>query len=176
MIREPKREGGLTPEAFRKLIDVDYDPAARRVLAAAVQSTESDLDMITERFFGEEFAKKYDSLTGIARHAMLYVVAQDGLVRGENLRRDMLLDGFGDTSPTLCNLINEGLFIVLPNPGELELDVPRLVETGTVLQRDLAIGLHIVETFKELSKVVLAEETADIDGVEQITSSQIRSR
>lgn len=171
MIREPKREGGLTPEAFRKLIDVDYDPAARRVLAAAVQSTESDLDMITERFFGEEFAKKYDSLTGIARHAMLYVVAQDGLVRGENLRRDMLLDGFGDTSPTLCNLINEGLFIVLPNPGELELDVPRLVETGTVLQRDLAIGLHIVETYKEISKVVLAEETADIDGVEQITSS-----
>lgn len=171
MAREPKREGALTPEEFLKLLESDYDPSTKRLIASAVGGTDSDLANLTERFFSEEFALKYDALTGIERHALLYVVAQGGGVRGENLRRDMLLDGYGDTSADLSSLVNQSLLIVLPNPGEVALDVPRLVEQGTVLQRDLTVGFHIVERFRDMAESMLAEASEEIEDVTRVTSS-----
>ncbi|MEZ4459296.1 MAG: helicase-associated domain-containing protein [bacterium] len=171
MLREPKREGALSPEEFMKLLESDYDPSTKRLIAAAIGGTDSDLKNLTERLFGDDVAARYDELSGVARHALFYVVAQGGGVRGENLRREMLLDGYGDTTDVLADLVNKSLFIVLPNPGEVLLDVPRLIEQGTVLQRDLTIGAHIVQKFKETSATVLAEESEEIEDVTRITSS-----
>src|SRR5690554_7648329 len=97
---------------------------------------------------------------------MSQVAASGGRMRGENLRRDLLLRGFGDTDPVLRALVEQLLLIPLPNPGESELDIDTLLEMDSFLQRDLALPVPLKELLSDegemLGREAIVAWTGDI--------------
>lgn len=169
MSREIKNQA-LSPEALKKVIETDYDPVSRRLLAVALDGTESDLDGLVASYFSAATVERCHRLVGVERHALETIVASGGRVRGENLRRELLLDGYGDTRDVLDGLVVKALVMTLANPGEPQLDLSRMMEHGTILQRDLAVGQPIMDALAA-EAAQLQEESEQIDGVERVMSS-----
>jgi len=97
----------------------------------------------------DEFADRLEELDTVHRAILRQVAEADGRMRGENLRRDLLLRGFGDTEPTLRELVNKCILIPIPNPGESELDIEALLDEDNFLQHDLAVPAFVEEELSE---------------------------
>ncbi len=108
---------------FARAWDVADDPEA--VAQVAGQGFDDDIDL-------EDADPTVRALLGL-------VAERGGRVRGENLRRDLLLRGFGESRSTIEELLTRGWLVALPNPGEHDCNLNSVFEQKTFLQRELAV-------------------------------------
>ncbi len=143
--------GPLKTGELAALFERGYSLSSKRFLAdcwglapeseeAVVAARVNDPAVVDERL------AKVDKLQ---RVILSQVAASGGRMRGENLRRDLLLRGFGDTDQLLRELVESSMLIPLPNPGESELDIEGLLDTDSFLQRDLAVPVPMKEALGE---------------------------
>lgn len=141
------KSGPLHSEELESLFERGYGLSSHRFIAQA-WGLEADAEgdevaaVIDET---DEVAERLDELDAVQRAILSQVAESGGRMRGENLRRDLLLRGFGDTEPTLRELVNTCILIPIPNPGESELDIEALLEDDNFLQHDLAVPAFVEE-------------------------------
>ncbi len=142
--------GPLTRSEFNRLLDRGYCDASHRFFARA-WDVEEDLESVAA--VAEDGLKTEIDLVALeptARAVFGMIAERRGRVRGENLRRDLLLRGFGESRSTIRNLIVRGWIIALPNPGEHACNLNSVLEQETFLQRDLAV---LESTFNRLDEL-----------------------
>src|SRR5690554_6448892 len=102
-ITRPERHRGqpapLDLREIEALFERGYDTASKRFLA---ETWGLDPDHVTAGQLGEILADReyleglLDSVTSLQQIALGHVVASGGRLRGESLRRELLLRGFGE--------------------------------------------------------------------------------
>ncbi|MFU8803306.1 MAG: helicase-associated domain-containing protein [Bradymonadaceae bacterium] len=103
-------------------------------------SKEIHLEEVLDQLFSVKDVKGHlTDLSEPSRAVLGQLAAAGGRIRGESLRRDLLLRGFGETASYLRELIARALVFCLPATGEYDLDVETLLEADSFLQRELAI-------------------------------------
>lgn len=160
---EEQSPGGLGSEEIESLFERGYDLSSKRYIAEAwgLKPDAVPTEVATRINDTEHISTRLQDIGKLKRATLSQVSANGGRMRGENLRRDLLLRGFGDTEKVLRELVESCILIPLPNPGESELDIESLLEQDNFLQRDLAVP-HPV--YKEL------ESEADQLGPEALDS------
>ena len=143
--------GPLESRELEALFERGYSLSSKRYLAETWGlSPESEAEDIAAHLNKKDVAdERLAGATKLQRVTMSQVAASGGRMRGENLRRDLLLRGFGDTSKVLRELVEQSLLVPLPNPGESELDIEGLLEQDSFLQRDLAVVAPLEEQLTE---------------------------
>ncbi len=139
--------GPLTQDELANLLERGYADASLRFFARTWKVGE-EADVVAE-VASQGFANDIDleALEPTARAVFGLIAERGGRVRGENLRRDLLLRGFGESKATIRNLIVRGWLVALPSPGEHACNLNSVLEQETFLQRDLAV---LQSTFERL--------------------------
>ena len=149
--RSRSSQGPLTKGELTDLLERGYADASRRFFARTWE-TEEDIEsvaVIAEN--GLDTDIDLTALEPTARAVFGIIAEREGRVRGENLRRDLLLRGFGESRSTIRHLIVRGWIVALPNPGEHDCNLNTVLEQETFLQRDLAVLSSTYERFDELT-------------------------
>ncbi len=143
--------GPLETDELQALFERGYSLSSKRFLAEGWGiAPESEEEAVAVRVTDPDIAEeRLEGISKLQRVTLSQVAASGGRMRGENLRRDLLLRGFGDTEAVLRELVVESLLIPLPNPGESELDIEALLEQDAFLQRDLAVTVPLKEWLTE---------------------------
>jgi len=133
--------GPLSSEELISLFDRGYGLSSHRFIAHGWGlEPDADAEDIAEAVVDESnVSERLESLSDVQRAVLAQVAASGGRMRGENLRRDLLLRGFGDTEDTLRELVTDCILVPVPNPGESELDIENLLDQDSFLQHDLAV-------------------------------------
>ncbi len=139
--RTEKRTGPLERDELMALFDRGYAHASRRwigkVWAQGGDASAEEVCTVLED--QEKLEPRYLDVPELGQVALELVAAAGGRMRGENLRRDMLLSGLGDQRDVLRELMERGLLIPVPAAGEVDLDLEIQLEQGTYLQRDVTL-------------------------------------
>lgn len=153
--RHRNAQGPLGPEEFSAYLERGYDESTQRFFARVwdVQEDPEVLKEVAEKGFANPI--KFQDLSLLAKAIFATIARRGGRLRGEALRRELLLAGFGESEEVLLALIRKGFLVPLPNPGEHDCNIDMLVEHGNFLQRDIAV-LESVYTF--LAELEGAEE------------------
>jgi hypothetical protein len=135
------QSGPLTTDELESLFERGYGLSSHRFIS---QAWDLDPDAEPERVAAQiededQVAERLESLDTVPRAILSQVAASGGRMRGENLRRDLLLRGFGDTEDILRDLVAQCILVPIPNPGESELDIEALIDQDNFLQHDLAV-------------------------------------
>ncbi|MFW5967275.1 MAG: helicase-associated domain-containing protein [Persicimonas sp.] len=165
--------GPLETDELESLFERGFSHASKRFLAekwgldpeseeAHVAKRVNDPEMVGERL---------ESVSKLQRVTLSQVSASGGRMRGENLRRDLLLRGFGDTEEVLRELVEHSLLVPLPNPGESELDIEGLLEQDNFLQRDLAVPVPFLEQLTDEAESLGPEALGTWSGEIEATRS-----
>lgn len=151
------KSGPVGQEELESLFERGYGLSSHRFIAQAwgldAKSEGEEIAAVVDD--SDNVAERLEHLGKMERAILGQVAASGGRMRGENLRRDLLLQGFGDTEGELRNLVEQCILIPIPNPGESELDIEALLDQDNFLQHDLA-----VPTFAEQE---LGDEADSID-------------
>jgi hypothetical protein len=167
--RSRGKSGPLESEELLGLFNRGYGLSSRRFLAESWGlEPEAEGEEVAGRINDEDAViGRLKNLSKRERVALSQVAASGGRMRGENLRRDLLLRGFGDQGVTLKSLVESSILIPLPNPGESELDIEGLLEQENFLQRDLAVPVPLIEELSEeaesLGPEALGQWSGDIE-------------
>lgn len=169
--------GPVTTEELESLLDRGYGLSSHRFIAEAWGlEPDAEAEKIAERAEGDSpVREKLEDLEDLVRVILSRVIEEGGRLRGENLRRDLLLRGFGDVEDLLRQLVVDCVLLPLPNPGESELDVENLLEKDNYLQRDLALPITLESTLEaehDLDREAVRSWEGDI---EQILDEDIDS-
>ena len=158
--------GPLGREEFFQLLERGYADVSVRFFARTWDiEAEHDIEAISAiAEDGLDRSIDLEALEPTARAVFGIIAERGGRVRGENLRRDLLLRGFGESRSTIRNLIVRGWIVALPNPGEHDCNLNGMLEQETFLQRDLAV---LEPTFQQL------DEVADDDALDAPAWSQV---
>lgn len=165
--RSRSSRGPLTRSEFTRLLDRGYCDASRRFFSRAWDVGEEIEEVAAVAEEGLRTEIDLSALEPTARAVFGIIAERRGRVRGENLRRDLLLRGFGESRATIRNLIVRGWVVALPNPGEHACNLNAVLEQETFLQRDLAVLESTFNRFDELDDddaldaPAWAEATAD---------------
>lgn len=137
--RPRSSQGPVTGEELLRLLERGYADASFRFFARTwnVGEEVADVAKVAENGHGQTL--DVTTLDPTTRAVFGIIAQRGGRVRGENLRRDLLLRGFGESEQTLRELIVDGQLVVLPNPGEHDCNIDSILEQGTFLQRELAV-------------------------------------
>ena len=135
------QSGPLTTDELESLFERGYGLSSHRFISQAWDlDPDEDPELIASQIEDEDqVAERLESLDTVPRAILSQVAASGGRMRGENLRRDLLLRGFGDTEDILRDLVNQCILVPIPNPGESELDIEALIDQDSFLQHDLAV-------------------------------------
>ncbi|TXD35316.1 hypothetical protein FRC98_16000 [Lujinxingia vulgaris] len=135
----PSTSGPLGAEELRSLLERGYADTSVRFLARAWRCQPEAETLIAA--VDDTSLRPLDpaSLTELERAVFWLLQERGGRARGENLRRDLLLRGFGESEPTLASLIAAGLLIPIPAAADHDCDIEVLLERGSFLQHDLAL-------------------------------------
>ena len=167
--RSKGTSGPLESEELLTLFNRGYGLSSRRFLAESWGlEPESEGEAVAARINeSDAVIGRLKNLSKRQRVALSQVAASGGRMRGENLRRDLLLRGFGDQGDTLKSLVESSMLIPLPNPGESELDIEGLLEQENFLQRDLAVPVPLIERLsgeaESLGPEALGQWSGDIE-------------
>ncbi|QDG50748.1 hypothetical protein FIV42_08395 [Persicimonas caeni] len=143
--------GPLESEELVALFERGYSLSSKRFLAETWGlSPESEGIQVAGHVNSKDVVdERLAQVNKLQRVILSQVAASGGRMRGENLRRDLLLRGFGDTDEVLRELVEQALLIPLPNPGESELDIEGLLDQDSFLQRDLAVVVPLKDQLTE---------------------------
>ncbi|RAL24955.1 hypothetical protein DL240_01730 [Lujinxingia litoralis] len=136
----PLSQGPLDATEFTALRERGYADASLRFLARAWEVSADPEDLCAALTDPHTRALDTEALSEIERAVFWLIQERGGRARGENLRRDLLLRGFGESEPALAALIATGWLIPIPAAGEHDCDIEVLLERGTFLQHDLALS------------------------------------
>ncbi len=175
--RSRSSQGPLTRKELAQLLDRGYADPSRRFFSRT-WDVEEDIDVVAA--VAEEGLDSEIDLSALeptARAVFGMIAEREGRARGENLRRDLLLRGFGESRSTIRNLIVRGWIVALPNPGEHDCNLNAVLEQETFLQRDLAVLSSTYERLDDLddddaldapawSEVIESEQPATIGDLE----------
>jgi hypothetical protein len=144
--------GPLEPRELEGLFERGYSLSSKRFLAETWGLSPESEGIDVARHINQQKVvdKRLADISKLQRITLSQVAASGGRMRGENLRRDLLLRGFGDMNDVLRELVEQSLLIPLPNPGESEMDIEGLLDLDSFLQRDLSVPVPM--------KVRLTEE------------------
>lgn len=180
--RPERHRGQPAPLYLREieaLFERGYDTGSKRFLAIAWGL---DPDRVTAGQLGEILANReyleslLGSVSSLQQIALGHVVASGGRLRGESLRRELLLRGFGETADSLRDLVERGLLVPLPSPGESEFDIEKLLDHENFLQHELAVGEAVFERFAGFSDDVGPEALGTFSGtIRETATSSIES-
>lgn len=166
--RNRNGSGPLKSAELLSLFNRGWGLSSRRFLAEAWGlEPEAPGEALAARIHDADFAlDRLADFSGQQRVALSQVAASGGRMRGENLRRDLLLRGFGDQGDTLKSLVAASILIPLPNPGESELDIEGLLDQENFLQRDLALPFPLIDALsaeaESLGPEALGQWSGDI--------------
>lgn len=148
--------GPVESGELEALFERGFSLSSRRFIAEAWGlKPESEYDQIAQRVNDPKVVEsRLGEVDKLQRVTLSQVAASGGRMRGENLRRDLLLRGFGDTEGVLRTLVERLMLIPLPNPGESELDIEELLEMDSFLQRDLALPVPLKEFLSEEAQML----------------------
>lgn len=135
------KSGPLDSDELESLFERGYGLSSHRFIAQAwgLEATAEGEEVAAAIDESDRVADRLEKLDTRERGILGQVAASGGRMRGENLRRDLLLQGFGDTEDLLRRLVEECILIPVPNPGESELDIEGLLDQDNFLQHDLAL-------------------------------------
>lgn len=151
-----------------------YSITSRRLFSTSLGVEDISPEAIIEQWTSAEHAARYKDLEGHEHLVLYHVTRSGGRVRGENLRRDLVLEGHGDLTATLRALITRGLIMVLPNVGEMDFELDTVLEGETILQRELLLPPGLTKLFEELSLGVgLEGQDLDVTDVVDASSSML---
>ncbi len=150
--RNRSSHGPLTEAELLGLLDRGYADASRRFFARTWDVEEENIEAVAQAVSGD-IGRDIDltALEPTARAVFGILAERGGRVRGENLRRDLLLRGFGESRDTIRNLIVRGWLVALPNPGEHAFNLNEVLEQEAFLQRDLAVLKTTYDRFDDLA-------------------------
>ncbi|MFB6264499.1 MAG: hypothetical protein ABEL76_12885, partial [Bradymonadaceae bacterium] len=148
------KSGPLDREELEALFERGYGLSSHRFIAEAWGlEPDADADDIVDRYGDPDRVEtRLERMPRVDRAILGQVVASGGRMRGENLRRDLLLSGFGDTEENLEELVAACILVPVPNPGESELDIEELLDQDKFLQHDLAVPPRVYEELEEESE------------------------
>ncbi len=163
--------GPLTKQELASLLDRGYAEASLRFFART-WDVEEDAEAVAEvAEVGLPDEINLDAIEPTARTVFGLVAERGGRVRGENLRRDLLLRGFGESKSTIRNLVVRGWLVALPNPGEHACNLNSVLEQETFLQRDLAVLRSTYERLDDLTD----EEKLDAPAWSQVIADEMQA-
>ncbi len=147
--RSRTSQGPLTTDELTRLLERGYADSSRRFFARTwdVDEDIESVAVIADKGFDQKI--EVAEMEPVTRATFGMIAERGGRVRGENLRRDLLLSGFGESEEMIRSLIIRGWIVILPNPGEHDCNLDSILEQGTFLQRELAV---ISATFEHLDK------------------------
>lgn len=147
-----------------------YSITGRRFLAEALGTIEISPENLLVQWTSRDQALRYREADSNERLLLARIADAGGKVRGENLRRELMLHGHGDVGETLRAMVKKGFIFVIPNVGELDFDLEMASDGTTLLQRDLVIPPLVVAMMDELE--IQAElEGKDLDVHNVVDSS-----
>lgn len=168
--RSRPSQGPLGSEEFSQFLTRGYDEASLRFFAR-VWRVPDQIDAVAAVASDSRCAQlDLEALAPVARALFGLLARRGGRLRGEILRRDLLLNGFGESEEVLRSLVLRGYLVPLPNPGEHDCNLDALLEHGAFLQRDMAIlettfdSLGEVEDVHSLQAPAWSTATADPHG------------
>lgn len=163
--RTERRSGPLSRDELESLLERGYGAASRRwigkVWGLGGDASAEEVCNVLESV--DTLEPRYSDVSEMGRVALQLVAGAEGRIRGENLRREMLLNGLGDQRDTLRELMERGLLIPVPAGGEVDLDLEGQLEQGTYLQRDVTLPTIAMDFVSGI----------DIDAVSNTISSDV---
>src|SRR5690554_3001308 len=135
----PMSQGPMTADEMQSLLDRGYADASARFLSRAWKVDAGAEALVAALSAPPVRPLEPSKLTSLERAVFWLIQERGGRARGENLRRDLLLRGFGESEPTLAALIAAGLLIPIPAAADHDCDIEVLLERGSFLQHDLAV-------------------------------------
>jgi hypothetical protein len=143
--------GPLEPRELEGLFERGYSLSSKRFLAETWGLSPESEGIDVARHINQKkiVEERISDISKLQRITLSQVAASGGRMRGENLRRDLLLRGFGDTNDVLRELVVDSLLIPLPNPGESEMDIEGLLDLDSFLQRDLSVPVPLKDLLLE---------------------------
>ena len=170
------KSGPLESDELESLFERGYGLSSHRFIAQAwgLEADAEGEDVAAAIDESETVAARVDELDKVQRAILSQVAASGGRMRGENLRRDLLLRGFGDTEATLRDLVRQCILIPIPNPGESELDIEGLLDQDNFLQHDLAVPAFIEEELSREAESLGPEALGSWEGdIEQVRRGDV---
>lgn len=163
--RPRQTQGPLTKDEFLTLLEQNYSESSRRFFARTWETGEDSESIAKIADTGPSI--NLDDLAPRERAIFGQLIQRGGRARGENMRRSLLLSGFGESSDTLRTLLIRGWLVILPTPGEHDCAVEYLLEQDTFLQREIALfqksfdALSDLDTSSALAGAAWSQATAD---------------
>lgn len=147
------QSGPLEESELAALLERGYHTSVRRYWAGLWKLELPGLPAPQELAAGlcepSRVLARLGELARLERIALSQVAASGGRIRGDNLRRDLLLRGFGDTENVLRRLVQAGMLLPVPEPGEMDLEVEPLIGQAGLMQHDLAVVQPLWEALHE---------------------------
>jgi hypothetical protein len=164
--------GPLEPRELESLFERGYSLSSKRFIAETWGLSPESEGIDVARHINQRKVcnKRLKDISKLQRITLSQVAASGGRMRGENLRRDLLLRGFGDMNDVLRELVEGSLLIPLPNPGESEMDIEGLLDLDSFLQRDLSVAVPVKEHLTEEAEKLGPEAIEAWSG--EITATQ----
>ncbi|MBA2664450.1 MAG: helicase-associated domain-containing protein [Bradymonadaceae bacterium] len=161
------QSGPLDKVELEGLFERGYNTSSKRFLATAwgLDPDKTTPEQLAEVMAdGARLDARLGTVSPLQQAALGHVAANGGRLRGESLRRDLLLRGFGETSPILRDLVERGLLVPLPSPGEGEFDIDQILDHEHFLQHDLAVGEALLARFSNESSDAGPEALGSFSG------------
>ncbi len=166
------RSGPLHPDEMTQLFERGYHAASKRFLANQWGVTDAEDPAIIESIYAaaDGVTSKVEALTDLEKSVLASFLDEESRARGENIRRDLLLRGFEGSAAIIRKLVESGVLVPLPNPGEADLDIEALLDdSNTVLKRDLTLLSPVVEALGTLDGIDAVETAASWAGDVELT-------
>ena len=163
--------GPLSAEELEAIFERGYSINSRRFLAQAWDQSAEAPALFEVMNDPEAIAAALDAMEDLHEQALLgEVAAKGGRARAENVRKELLLRGQGDTSQALRALIQQGLAVVLPRSGQSALELEALLEQGGSIQQELVLVPALIEALEERGIARRSKQVGAWDG--EIVSSR----
>ncbi len=144
-------EGPVGEEELIAMFERGYSLATKSFIARSwdVDSEEGVEAVWSAMSDHARVAPKLKDLTPHERALLGEFIVEEGRVRAENLRKEMLLRGLGETSETMRGFIRQGVIVVIPGSGQANIELETMLERRAFLQQELALPKAVFDLLAE---------------------------
>ncbi len=158
MKRFDRNDGPIKSNELETYLERGYSKATLRWLTSVWESEDNPKALMSVVETTDVLKPRFQEVSDDAKAAFTSIQRHGGRVRGENLRRESLLVGGADLTVPLQELVQQGLLVVVPNPGDVELDVEPLIANGQFVYHELAVPEALFESNASFDESVASHQ------------------
>ncbi len=143
--------GPLAEDELRRLLDGPWSQGGIGFLSRC-WNADADPDSLAAVVTQDSFPLDLSALSARERAVLGQLLRRGGRLRGETLRRELLLHGFGDLTEDIRALLSRGAILALPAPAEHQSILDEVIHSQEFLQRELALPASLFQAAEAMER------------------------